>query len=418
MVSTATKLNKDGTPRAKPGPKGGRRAVAAPFKSKGAGKCDSLPIGLCLEIINTMEMKGWTQKYTAEHFSKLHNIRITQSTICRWAKQKEKWIAELEKNPHLVHARRVREVEYPALDAAVVKWVTNREDQGQAVTGPLILEKAARLRDALGIPKEKLLLSVGWLDAFKKRHGICKRVLHGEAGSCSVANAQEERVRLRLLLQEFAPEDRYNADETGFFFRQLYSYSLGTRALPGCKLEKTRLTVLVTSNQTGTDKLPLLFIGRAACPRSFKKKTPRQLGIKYYSNKTAWMTGAVFASWLEAWDRKLQSQGRKVLLLIDNFSGHKWNEDRIKNIRVEFLAPNLTPFVQPMDAGIIRTLKAHYKRMLLQRSLDLEEGGSTEIFKIDALEAIRILEEAWETVNSNIISNCWKHTGITLQEML
>ncbi|CCA76106.1 hypothetical protein PIIN_10106 [Serendipita indica DSM 11827] len=120
MASTSIKLKKDGTPRAKPGPRGGPRIAGGPFKSRGTGKCDSLPIGLCLEVVQTMEKKRWTQKYTAEHFSKLHNIKITQSSISRWAKQKARWMAELERNPHLAYAQRVRDVEYPTLDVAVV----------------------------------------------------------------------------------------------------------------------------------------------------------------------------------------------------------------------------------------------------------------------------------------------------------
>jgi hypothetical protein len=105
-------------------------------------------------------------------------------------------------------------------------------------------------------------------------------------------------------------------------------------------------------------------------------------------------------------------QNRKILLLIDNFSGHQWNEKTTKNIQIEFFTANLTPFVQPMDAGIIRTLKAVYQRLKLERSLDRERDGEADIFKIDQLEAMRLMERAWEEVSTETVANCWRHTGI------
>jgi hypothetical protein len=65
------------------------------------------------------------------------------------------------------------------------------------------------------------------------------------------------------------------------------------------------------------------------------------------------MTGLIFKQWIEEFDEEMGRQGRKVLLILDNFSGHKWDADKIKNVHVELLTPNLTPHVQPMDAGII-----------------------------------------------------------------
>jgi DDE superfamily endonuclease len=69
-----------------------------------------------------------------------------------------------------------------------------------------------------------------------------------------------------------------------------------------------------------------------------------------------------------------------------------------------------------MDAGIIRTLKAHYKRMMLEHSLDREELGMDDIFAINQLEAMRLLEAAWNAIQPVSIANCWRHTGILPSE--
>ena len=124
------------------------------------------------------------------------------------------------------------------------------------------------------------------------------------------------------------------------------------------------------------------------------------------------MTGEVFANALEELDARMKQTNRKILLLLDNFSGHKWCEEKVTNIKVLFFSPNLTPFVQPADAGIIRCLKAIFRRLMLCHSLDREDAGEEDIFTINQLEAMRLLEEAWKGVKQSTIINCWQHTGI------
>jgi hypothetical protein len=107
----------------------------------------------------------------------------------------------------------------------------------------------------------------------------------------------------------------------------------------------------------------------------------------------------------------MRCEKRKVCLLLDNFSGHSVTYQP-KNVEVHFFQPNLTSHVQPCDAGIIRCLKAHYRRFLCLRALELEEAGEQDIYEIDVLSSMRLLEQAWNEVTPETIKNCWKHTGI------
>src|SRR5258706_7511764 len=108
----------------------------------------------------------------------------------------------------------------------------------------------------------------------------------------------------------------------------------------------------------------------------------------------------------------MKQMNRKILLLIDNFSRHKWCKEKITNIKVLFFSPNLTPFIQPADAGIIRCLKAIFRKLILCRSLDCKDAQEDDIFAINQLEAMRLLEEAWKCVKQSTIANCWRHTSI------
>lgn len=102
---------------------------------------------------------------------------------------------------------------------------------------------------------------------------------------------------------------------------------------------------------------------------------------------------------------------RHICLLLDNFSGH-YIDYKPKNIDLEYFTPNLTSYVQPDDAGIIRTMKALYRKVFCLRAIELNDAGERDIYKIDLLEGIMLVMEAWSNVQAATIVNCWNHTKI------
>lgn len=63
------------------------------------------------------------------------------------------------------------------------------------------------------------------------------------------------------------------------------------------------------------------------------------------------MTTVLFQKWAEDINKIMAKLGRKILILVDNFRGHKLTI-KLSHVRVEFLPPNLTSHLQPLDAGI------------------------------------------------------------------
>jgi hypothetical protein len=115
-------------------------------------------------------------------------------------------------------------------------------------------------------------------------------------------------------LHIFTPDDVYNQDETGIFWRQLPTRSLATMKRAGGKKIKERVTVSLTCNFTGNDKRPLLLIGKAKRPRSFPKsfQPKRDMNVHYANNKAAWMTTAEFNKWVLDWNASLLRYRSKV----------------------------------------------------------------------------------------------------------
>jgi DDE superfamily endonuclease len=107
----------------------------------------------------------------------------------------------------------------------------------------------------------------------------------------------------------------------------------------------------------------------------------------------------------------MRQQNRQVCLTLDNFSRHKIAYEP-KNIILEFFKPNLTPFVQPLDVGIIRCFKAHYHHTFCLHVIELDEAGERGINKLDLREGMVMACDAWNAVQLQTIVNCWNHTKI------
>jgi len=252
---------------------------------------------------------------------------------------------------------------------------------------------------ALDLQKElcdawDLSFSDGWLTAFERRHDLRSRP--GEA-----ASADPEAVRVGLqalqdLTDLYDPKDVYNMDESGLCYAMAPARSICTRRSRGVKKNKTRITVAFTANADGSDALPPLFLGRAKQPYCFKKQTGEELGFSYRSNEKAWMTGLFFREWLLNLDREMRSPGRHILLLLDNASSHKPGDIVCTNVQVEFLPPNTTAFLQPMDAGIIAAFKRAYRRKQLLWVYDKIKRGEKlkkNVYAVDQLQVMRWSKE-------------------------
>lgn len=161
---------------------------------------------------------------------------------------------------------------FEEVENATLKWFTMVRDANLPASGPVLLSKAEEFASKLGISDFKA--STGWLDRFKDRNGITFKKVCGEARSIDTESSDmtEWQSRLKCILDQYRPDDIYNADEIGIFYRLLPDKTLEFKAVDchSGKKSKDRLTALVCANMSGNDKLPLLIIGKYARPRCFK----------------------------------------------------------------------------------------------------------------------------------------------------
>ncbi|EGZ26497.1 hypothetical protein PHYSODRAFT_407819, partial [Phytophthora sojae] len=257
-----------------------------------------------------------------------------------------------------------------------------------------------------------------WLTAFEHRHRLRYRNRPGESGSADPAAVAQGRQRLQEITNLYPAKDIYNMDETGLCYAMApaRSISICTKRARGVKKKKTRITLALTVNADGTDALPPLFLGRAKQPHCFEKRSAESLGFSYRANAKAWMTGPIFREWLHNLDRDMRAAGRHILLLLDNVSSHKTGDLVCTNIRVEFLPPHTTTYLQPMDAGIIALFKRAYRRRQIlwvyEKIKDVKKLKKKP-YAVDQLQAMRWNKEIWQELqDKSAIENCFRHTGI------
>ncbi|KAE9037421.1 hypothetical protein PR002_g6579 [Phytophthora rubi] len=259
-----------------------------------------------------------------------------------------------------------------------------------------------------------LNFSDGWLTAFMRRHKLRHRIRHDEAASADPEAVHIGLHQIQQVTDTYARQDIYNVDETGLCYAMVPTRSICTYKMRGVKKKKTRLTLVVTANADGSNALSILYLGHAKKPRCFNKKLAKSLVFNYKANTKAWMTRVIFQEGLRGVDLEMRAAGRHILLLLDNASSHDVGDLALTNVTVQHLPPNTTAFIQPMDAGIIASFKAAYKKRQLRYVYNkLREPGSIKPYAIDQLQAMKWSDEIWrEVTRKDTIKNCFRHTGV------
>ena len=308
--------------------------------------------------------------------------------------------------------------DWPDLDYALFEWQQHMEQKKAIITGEILKTKAKELWAAL--PQfddiEEPKWSNGWLEGFKKRFNIKEYVQHGEAGSAATDDPDNIVIMegVRRLCTQYHRRDILNMDETGLNWKRTPDRTLATKSHSGTKKSKDRITIALTSNADGSEKFTTWVIGKSENPRAFKKINRKNLRIMYRFNQSKWMTGLICEEYLRWLNNKMRGERRKVLLLMDNFSGHELAVQLVgglqglSNVRIAWLPPNTTSVWQPMDQGIIASFKLQYRKLWVAFMLREYEADRNPQKTVNLLRAVSWTRTAWESaVTKDTIKRCW-----------
>lgn len=327
----------------------------------------------------------------------------TLSTIL----QKKNHILNAVGSGVLMQRRSTRRTPYEKIERALLSWMTEARVSGEALTGPIIQQKAVDIAATMGF--DNFTASTGWLQRFKQRHNMIFKPRRPEARAPALKQDDTMQQNIVDVIQQYKAADIFSATEMGLFFQLLpeEANALKGSTCDGGKQGQVRLTVLLCANMDGTEKLTPVVIGKNKSSGSV-----RGMPVQYVEDDGAWMTRTIFQTWLKELDDEIGKQQRKICLFVDECSAHRCSSRRLQNIKLKFFPADSTPVRQPLDQEFMRSLKRAYRQRQLQKLVfNLRLDRET---KIDMSAALKMLSAVWETTKQETIANHFKNAGFLL----
>ncbi|XP_064421719.1 jerky protein homolog-like [Latimeria chalumnae] len=266
--------------------------------------------------------------------------------------------------------------------------------------GPTVKAQAEKFCQELN-GDNNFAASQGWLDRFKRRHGISQVKISGEIRSADSEAASTFPDELKAYLEEegFTEEQVYNADESSLYFKMLPDTTLAAKndekKSEGFKQDKNR------SRQ----------------PHCFHHTNMKSLPIEYKNSKKAWMTGDVFKDWFfkssvpsVRCHLRFKRLPEVAVLLLDNCPAHPPAESLKTsdgNIKVFYLPKNTTSKIQPLDQGIIVNFKKAYRKELVKELVASDNTITNHLKKYSLKDTMYLADKSWKSITRSCIENCW-----------
>ena len=155
----------------------------------------------------------------------------------------------------------------------------------------------------------------------------------------------------------------------------------------------------------GSDHRKLSVIVKAKTPHCLQKKYKMQVkdrAVNWYASKHAWMTGDFHHRIMTKFNTQMRVAGYHVLYVCDNASSHQVRE--YSHVKFFMLPLNATSVVQPLDQGIIQSVKRKYKKKLAERylvSVENNKDANTLLKQLDIVVATNMVADAWKKTNSS-----------------
>ncbi|XP_064412796.1 jerky protein homolog-like [Latimeria chalumnae] len=318
-----------------------------------------LPLEKKVVIVNRLENGESVTKLAKEYGlgqSTVSDLKRNSGKILKYA-------SKMETGAGLLARKIMRQPVEVKLDEALYNWFLQKRAKGEPVSGPILSEKALQFHQAMGCRSE-FKASHGWLESFKKRHGIRQLSIEGEKLSPNKGAADSFIEKFKNIIQNegYTPDLIYNCSETSLYWKVLPSKTFASqseKSAPGYKSSKERFTVLACANASGAHKLKLACIGKVQCPQALKNVCFPNLPVVYLNQKNAWMDGHLFHEWftkhfvpsVQRFNHE-NNLPPKALLLVDDAPSHLSDNSLLSDdgqIKSIFLPPNVTSLVQPMD---------------------------------------------------------------------
>lgn len=200
---------------------------------------------------------------------------IGSSTVYDIKKHKDKilkFYADSDSKMQMSIRKTMKDGKSTEHDRVMMEWFRQCRSDGVHLTGSMIMDQAKFFHKELEL-EHKCDYSEGWLQRFKKRHGI---ILHRAGGRKSTQKGAAEYMDEFATLvsdEHFSPEQIYNTDETALYWRCTPSPTkcLSKDNLEGLKESKNDDAVVGCSNATNAYEYKSQLLERSKYPMALRE---------------------------------------------------------------------------------------------------------------------------------------------------
>ncbi|XP_012494754.1 PREDICTED: major centromere autoantigen B isoform X1 [Propithecus coquereli] len=354
-------------------------------------------------------------------------FNIPPSTLSTILKNKRAILASERKYGVASTCRKTNKLSpYDKLEGLLIAWFQQIRAAGLPVKGIILKEKALRIAEELGM--DDFTASNGWLDRFRRRHGVvsCSGVARarsrnsaprtpaapaspaavpseGSGGGMTGWHAQEEQPP--SVAEGYASQDVFSATETSLWYDFLPDQAAGLFGGEGRPRQATqRLSVLLCANADGSEKLPPLVAGKSAKPRAGQAGLP----CDYTANSKGGVTTQALAKYLKALDTRMAAESRRVLLLAGRLAVQSLDTSGLRHVQLAFFPPGT---VHPLERGVVQQVKGHYRQAMLLKAMTALESQDHSGLQLGLMEALHFVAAAWQAVEPSDIAACFREAG-------
>lgn len=349
------------------------------------------------------ELRSWfrSQQPRPSHaacmawFQSAYGRKVNQSTVSLILSKRYEY---LDTGPASSNQRQYTP-QWPILEKTLSDWLGHVQASGERPSGDAIIHKARELFPEIPEYEGQATpqFSQGWLSKFRKRH--VSRVGTGpdEETVAANQNSRKDLRTLRAICGEFIQEDIYSMSETGLLWRRLpYDTFTGANRQPSHQpRSKSRVCLLLCTNCTGSDRLPIWIIGHTEMPSALHKLNLEAMQVQWRNNPQAWISLHIMQEWLQSFYEHVG--GKRVLLILDNNKVHQTalgNMPPPPNVHLQPVdtSPNLQ---LPLDLGITSYLKLCYRNTLLGYIVAGVDGGQNPIQVMSLYHTVCWISRNW-----------------------
>ncbi|GBP89516.1 Tigger transposable element-derived protein 4 [Eumeta japonica] len=348
-------------------------------------------------IVNKMH-KGRSVAYVAKLFN------LTPELVHEVWEERDKYVF-----PKKIGRKSTRYMN-SILDSKILEWFYNQKANNLPVTGKMLINIAEEFARECGFVVFNG--NVKWLDRFKTRHKISLRGAPVRRENVRPANEAKWKDQFfnevwSEVRSGFADEDIYTADEVGLFYNTSNGRirkQVGKKFIHGhCK---DRLSILMCTNITGNDKKKLIVCG-SEDPLLHSYRNVDTLPVIYIRHPSAHFTTIMFEDFIREWDMKLQTDERRVILILDRASIH--SKLATSNLKLVFVPWKASVGLMPIKNGIFNRFRNEFRRLILQEKVMNVMRGFDRYNT--CLEALEMLAKAWNRVPCELIMRSFEITG-------